>query len=567
MVKRRNWFNDQNMIIIGVLLLGLIICLLIYYFNNDDNITFLLNGNESVSILQNEVFFDPLYIALDENGNDIRRFVTINSNVNTNIVGNYTISYVLTYNGKKKELIRNVIVLEDSLSKYEIRLNDNSPYYVKVGSEFIDPGYYVYNNETSSNANLTLEVKNNVNTNVVGKYSVEYILVLSGKEKKSVREVIVYDMNYSLNPSTLSNVKDKVDIIFDASSESDYHYIILPNGSSSLSNKVTYPVSKNGEYKFIIYDKYGGSEEKVVKISNIVENTPGVNFSCTGTVNASGTSLRVTGSDLSNVSEYLWNIDGVSVKGTSQYNVSQKSVNRASVKITLNGQSYNTACSIVNDLSYRFVYDEYFTKPYMSCNTYTASDRIRYESILKNAVSRAGYGTRAGVVEAARFLVGGLPHKVKYLGPKTVDTRLGRYNKVGLNIGYSDGWGCWVSGWEQGMDCTNFVNWAFVQAGLTLTGVYSTSNTYTSSSVVSRLRVGDLMLTPAESGTSNFTHVGIIIGIDSNYIYVAESTTGNVNAIVTTKWSKSNMPRSGKFSVAKLYTYPSEGNVTNMWVS
>ena len=79
-----------------------------------------------------------------------------------------------------------------------------------------------------------------------------------------------------------------------------------------------------------------------------------------------------------------------------------------------------------------------------------------------------------------------------------------------------------------------------------------------------------MLYTPCTSNCKNdfkLNHVGIIIGIDNNYIYVAESTTESTNAIVITKWQKNNMPTSGKFSIVNLFNYASDGNITNMWIS
>ena len=221
-------------------------------------------------------------------------------------------------------------------------------------------------------------------------------------------------------------------------------------------------------------------------------------------------------------------------------------------------------CNIHNELIYDFVYDVNNTKPFMQCGTYTIYDKILLDEKLKNSIIQAGYGTRAGVVEAARFLVGGLSYKVPYLGPKKVDFSLGRYQKLGLNIGNSSSWGCRVSGWTQGMDCTNFVDWAFIQNGMKLKNVYGMGNTYRLIDVVNQIRVGDLLLTPNDE---SFSHVGIIIGIDNENIYVAEATTGKINAIVVTKLSKNNLPKKGSLSIAKLYNYDRDGNITNMWVN
>jgi cell wall-associated NlpC family hydrolase len=181
-------------------------------------------------------------------------------------------------------------------------------------------------------------------------------------------------------------------------------------------------------------------------------------------------------------------------------------------------------------------------------------------------VDEAGYGTRAGVVAAARFLVGGLDYKVRYLGPKAVNPLLGSYSKEGLNIGQSNAWGCRVSGWIQGMDCTNFVSWAFAQNGIT-TFPYNT-NHQPVRDVIDKVQVGDLLYTPCVLNTckNNYRldHVGIIIGIDDNYIYVAEQTAWGTRV---NKKDKHNLPKNGEeFSLVHFYNYSSDGNLTSMWM-
>jgi len=521
-----------------------------------------LHGQQNMYVFKNENFIDPLFIAFDEKGNDLSNRVKVSGDVDTWTLGSYEISYVLNYKGTKRKLIRTVSVLDNIMDNYEIKLNGSSKTYIKLNSRFVDPGYLVYDKVNNNSINFNLIVNNYVDTSRIGKYNVVYVLKIGGREKRSVREVEVYSLNYLLKSETNNAVLNGLNIIFDASYERNFISIILPNGTTSMSNKLTYPVTENGEYKFVINDKYGNSEEKIITVNNISSN-----LKCSGSVSRYGTNLNVTGNNLSSANSFVWDIDGVKVNGNSIYKNSLKAINSASVTVNFNNSNTVVKCNIVNDLSYKFIYDEYNKKPYMSCNTYTASDRIRYESILKDSVNKAGYGTRAGVVEAARFLVGGLSYKVKYLGTKAEDTRLGRYDKIGLNIGYSDGWGCGINGYIQGMDCTNFIHWAFKQAGLEIKGVYDGRNSYDVRSVINRLKVGDLLLTPANDGIRTYTHVGIIIGIDDNYIYVAEATTGSIDAIVVTKWNRWNMPKSGQFSVAKLYDYTSDGNITNMWVS
>ncbi len=75
------------------------------------------------------------------------------------------------------------------------------------------------------------------------------------------------------------------------------------------------------------------------------------------------------------------------------------------------------------------------------------------------------------------------------------------------------------------------------------------------------------MLAPNNGSAPNkgkFVHIGIVVGVDKNYIYVAEATTGSIDAIVVTRLDKSNA--ASKFKVVRLYEYPSDGNYSDMWL-
>ena len=182
---------------------------------------------------------------------------------------------------------------------------------------------------------------------------------------------------------------------------------------------------------------------------------------------------------------------------------------------------------------------------------------------LADAVKKSGKGTRAGVVEAARFLVGGFEYKVPYASSKNEvidpDQVLGVYNKTGLNLGKS-GWGCMVNGWKQGLNSLGFVKWAFINAGLTFDEKVEASDID-----VSKLKLGDIFVTEcSENCTEKYTDMGIIIGIDSDKIYVAEESASD-QALVITEVNKKEMPKNGKLSKIIYYKYKSDGNLTDMW--
>ena len=243
--------------------------------------------------------------------------------------------------------------------------------------------------------------------------------------------------------------------------------------------------------------------------------------------------------------------------GSSVYNTNTK-IEDAQVELVFDDdRNYKINCNIEDKLIYHFKYDEYNNKPFMKRDTYTSSDRLRLEAMLRQVINEAGYGTRAGVVVAARFLVGGLDYKVPYEGGSY-------YRKVGLNIGYKDAWGS--SG--MGLDCYSFVTWARIQNGLSEDSLYAGKKYYTYQEV-NRIRVGDYLLTPCTSeckNENNINHIALVIGIDDRYIYVAEEKTVNINALVVTKLDKSNLPRKYNLSLVRHVDYSSDGNVTDMWM-
>lgn len=397
-----------------------------------------------------------------------------------------------------------------------------------------------------------------------------------------------YSIHYGFNSLGMKIAYEE--LVVKSTLDKNKHTVVL-NGDSSVWHLLGQPYIDEG---YSVYDENGDKINVELEVENnvnvneedlyqvvysgnyqgeylrVVRSVTVLGVKCDGIINRYGTTLIVNYLDefkdsLKIYDSFLWEIDGVTVDNEHEYKVElmHKKVNRASVLLK-NGSKVKINCNIKNSLIYDFEYDSENEKPYIGCRTYDKDDKVRLDSILKNAVNEAGYGTRAGVVEAARFLVGGLDYKIRYTGPKQVDWQIGRYNKVGLNINAYTGWGCSIKGFTQGMDCTNFVGWAFKQNGLEVDKVYGTKNVYLLVDVVDKLRIGDLLLTP---GGTSFTHVGIVIGIDDSSIYVAEATTGDIDAIVVTRLDKNNLPVSGNLSKARLYEYEKEGNVTNMWVS
>ena len=76
------------------------------------------------------------------------------------------------------------------------------------------------------------------------------------------------------------------------------------------------------------------------------------------------------------------------------------------------------------------------------------------------------------------------------------------------------------------------------------------------------------MLAPNNGQNPNkgdYIHIGIVVGVDDNNIYVAEATTGNIEAVVISRYEKATIGNTG-FKVTRQYNYPSDGNYTAMWL-
>ena len=543
-------------IIIILLILAIIGVIIFMFTSSNDSYTFTLEKDE-ITVYQGTRVISN-YTALDSEGNNISNEVTIDDKVNINVPGEYQRCFTINHKGKSETKCQNIIIMEKIESKYTIKLNGEEKVYILKGHEFKDKGAKVYNGENE--VSVVLNTKGTINSNVPGEYRLTYYFDVNGIHKELDRKIIVYDIEPKITISPDKVTSGKVTININVNSEY-YNSILLPNGNKSNEKNINYEVNKNGEYKFVIYDKYDNSIESTVKINNIKRS-----FTCKAIVNNKGTTFTVTGDNdsINYVKTYIYNLDGVDYGGNKTYTIF-KVVKKASVKLTLIDDTKETVdCSITDNLVYHFKYDKDNTKPFMKCDTYTAGGTSGYMDALSDAINQVGYGTRAGVVEAARFLTGGLEYKVKYLGPKKVDRALGRYSRVGLNIGQPGAWGCMVSGWTQGMDCTNFVEWAFKQNGLDIKGgTYGTSNTYKTVDVLDKIRAGDFMLVPKSGG--GFQHIGLVAGVDSNYIYVAEATTGSIDAIVISRYEKSTIGEN-RFKTVRLYQYPSDGNYTDMWL-
>ena len=260
----------------------------------------------------------------------------------------------------------------------------------------------------------------------------------------------------------------------------------------------------------------------------------------------------------------------------------------------------------------KVIVSSYITKPtinlnkkYLTCKQFTDEEAEMLDNILFDRIDEAGYGTRAGVVAAARFLTLEFNYRVHYFfengrlenyAPYIKVDGEGRYYHRGLFLSttkYNDlsptfegpaMWGCnlknfttqsgWISGkyYPNGLDCSGFVTWALLNGGFDVGDIGAGANSkqydlddvgekvYITDSLMNsgRVKIGDLI--------GNNGHMAIIAGWDKNNYYIAESLD-TTKGVVMTVVPKNKLVKNSiyKYIILMDQVYQEDGNLTEMW--
>lgn len=239
-------------------------------------------------------------------------------------------------------------------------------------------------------------------------------------------------------------------------------------------------------------------------------------------------------------------------------------------------------------------------KELLSCNTYTKEENDLIDYILEYKINNVGYKTRAGVVEAARFLTINFPYRINYFyengrgtpyGLKDTVHGEGRYYNKGLyldesrfkNIEYIKNgpatWGCNIYSnvigevQRNGLNCSGFISWAMIQAGFDpgdigagITDVYDYTDTgekiILTEDIINKnvIKAGDLLHSDRAGG-----HIAIIVGIDESNYYVAEAVWYEPIGVVINTYSKKNIKENFNYVILMDSFYKKNGKYSELW--
>ena len=296
---------------------------------------------------------------------------------------------------------------------------------------------------------------------------------------------------------------------------------------------------------------------------------------------------------------YVGNKKEISVEVNSEYielnDLKVKPIKSGKSTIEIKGLEINTTIESITS-EYYVPTTSLTGKENITCNKVSETENDLLDEILKGKVNEVGNKTRAGVVEAARFLTLHFPYKIEYfyengrLGTNKIDGE-GRYYHEGLYLNSSrystisksgsgpKAWGCSLYSspvkekTNNGLDCSGFVSWALLNGGFDPgdlgAGFTSTRNLtdlgelkkITKSLIESnKIKAGDLVHNYEATG-----HIGIIIGIDDENYYVAQAIWYDDNGVTVTKVSKSDMLDKFPHVVLMDKYYNNDGKYTEMW--
>lgn len=255
---------------------------------------------------------------------------------------------------------------------------------------------------------------------------------------------------------------------------------------------------------------------------------------------------------------------------------------------------YGQASDTLNiNISNLLVSRDYSKRTSVADYDFSKEENDYLDSVLKTQINEVGYKTRAGVVEAARFLTLDFAFQVPYFFENgrihnNVDGE-GRYYHEGLYLNddrFEDiahslyGPAVWgeklyskqtKTSSPNGLNCSGFVTWALVNGGYD-PGDIGAQNVYggwlcdlgaklkPNKDNLDSIKVGDIVHSTEVGG-----HVGIIIGIDDENFYIAESLWYGPKCVTVTTLSYKEFINRFDMVILMDDFYQEDGKLSTYW--
>ena len=225
----------------------------------------------------NGTFADPGFTATDNVDGDITNNVTVEGEVNVNIVNSYTLTYKVSDNAGNETTVFRTVNVVDEIAPV-IKLIGDSIVNIFLGNTYEDQGAKVTDNYDQA-SDLQIITTANVNTSVPGEYTVEYNCKdSSGNAAEEVKRTV----NVVLVPDTEKPVITLIgNAVVDHPINTKYNdagATASDNVDGDITPKITatsdVDINKLGTYtvKYNVNDDAGNIAVEVVRTVNIIDN-------------------------------------------------------------------------------------------------------------------------------------------------------------------------------------------------------------------------------------------------------------------------------------------------------
>ena len=288
--------------LLGILVIILFV-LFVRYEKKIHTYKMVINGEEVVSLYEGGLYKEKGIEAYNYKGENKTGLVKIDAQVDTDVVGEYYVTYTIKSFWKNNEIKRKVIILPNPLDNIYFTLNGDEEVEVKLGKEYIDAGYNI-RSEDNEDYSQYVTTTNNVNTEKIGTYEVKYLIKINKKQQELVRKVKVTGNRYTVKYNKAAT-KDNVEVNV-ISNINDFDYFIV-DGHKVLKDNIVYTVTDNGTYEIEMYDTEGKKDNISIKIGNIDRDPPTGSCSAWMSSQYKNTHVSLNIKDASNIRSYRYN--------------------------------------------------------------------------------------------------------------------------------------------------------------------------------------------------------------------------------------------------------------------
>ncbi|WP_371185642.1 DUF5011 domain-containing protein [Thalassotalea maritima] len=201
-------------------------------------------GDNPATIAQNATYTDPGATANDDVDGSVT--VEVSGNIDSSIIGTYILTYTAKDKAGNQSSVERTVNVVDVTPPIITIVGDN-PITVAFNETFTDPGATAIDDV---DGDVTVEVSGNVDSSVIGSYTLTYTATDKAGNQSSVeRTVNVIDVSPPVivingdNPITIAVNSDFIDLGATAIDDVDGNVAVTPSGTVDTSTEGSYTIN------------------------------------------------------------------------------------------------------------------------------------------------------------------------------------------------------------------------------------------------------------------------------------------------------------------------------------